>query len=373
MVGFQVRNLRNGKVTCGLNPSGMRSLASNTKLFTTSTALARLGPSHRFRTRVLASGKVGRDGVLRGNLYLEGGGDPALGTAGFLNRYLGGAGSSINRLSTAVKRQGIRRVTGRLIGDDSFFDRIRGVADSGYSTSPWIGPLSGLSINAGYTGASLSRFSSNPAKLATRTLARSLRNHGVKIGRQVGMRKASTIANRQVVGSLRSPDIAWNARVTNLNSNNFFAEMLLKNIGAAVRGEGTTRAGANVVRRFAASRGVKVHPVDGSGLTRSNRSNAKGVVRLLMRADRESWGKDLLASLPVAGRDGTLASRMRGSAAEGRCHAKTGTLTGVSALSGYCFNRSGRRYAFSILMNGVGNSWSARLAQDRIAALIARL
>ncbi|HNC06595.1 MAG TPA: D-alanyl-D-alanine carboxypeptidase, partial [Solirubrobacterales bacterium] len=74
-----------------------------------------------------------------------------------------------------------------------------------------------------------------------------------------------------------------------------------------------------------------------------------------------------------AGVDGTLEDRMRGSAAQGNCHAKTGTLTGVSALSGYCFNSSGRRFAFSILMNDVTNLDTAHRAQDRIAALIARL
>ncbi len=369
--GMQVRNLRSGKVVCGLNPSGMRSLASNTKLFTTATALARLGPDHRFRTRTLSSGRIDGNGTLHGNLYLKGGGDPALGTTGFMNSYLGGAGTSISALAKAVRRKGIRRVTGRLIGDDTVFDGLRGVADSGYATSPWIGPLSGLSMNAGYTGASLSRFSSNPAKLAARTLARSLKAHGIAIRPEIAMKRAP--AGAKPVARLLSPDLTWNARVTNLNSNNFFAEMLLKNIGATVRGKGTTHAGAVVVRRFAASQGVKVKPVDGSGLTRSNRSSAKGVVRLLIRARHRPWGRDLLDSLPAAGRDGTLGSRMRGSAAEGRCRAKTGTLTGVSALSGYCFNKSGRRFAFSILMNGVRDSYSARLAQDRIAALIARL
>ena len=75
----------------------------------------------------------------------------------------------------------------------------------------------------------------------------------------------------------------------------------------------------------------------------------------------------------MAGRDGTLADRMKGTAAAGRCHAKTGTLTGVSALSGYCYNRSGRKFAFSILMNSVRDTYAARAAQDRIAALIAAL
>lgn len=372
-VSFQVRNMKSGKVVCGLNPAGMRSLASNTKIFTTATTLARLGASHRYATRLFAVGRIDNRGTLHGNLFLKGGGDPALGTGAFLSAYLGGAGSPIESLARKAKRNGIRRVTGRLLGDDTVFDRLRGVADSGYATSSWIGPLSGLSLNAGFTSSSLSRFSSDPARLATRTLMRALRAEGVKIGTKTGMKRTPAAAKRTLVARQLSPDMAWMSRVTNLNSNNFFAEMLLKNLGAKVRKDGSTRGGAIVVKRYAAKEGVKVRPVDGSGLTRSNRSSAKGVVRLLMRTHKRPWGDEFFASLPVAGRDGTLASRMRGSPAEGHCHAKTGTLTGVSALSGYCFNRSGRRFAFSILMNGVSNSWTARYAQDRIAALIARL
>ena len=136
---------------------------------------------------------------------------------------------------------------------------------------------------------------------------------------------------------------------------------------------GTTANGVKVVRRTMATLGVDVWPIDGSGLTSGNRSTAHDVVKLLFRARSEPWGRSFFLSLPTAGVDGTLADRMRGSAAQRRCHAKTGTLTGVTALSGYCFNASGRQFAFSILMNDVYNLDRARAAQDRIAALVARL
>jgi D-alanyl-D-alanine carboxypeptidase/D-alanyl-D-alanine-endopeptidase (penicillin-binding protein 4) len=313
--------------------------------------------------------------VLRGDLYLRGGGDPTLGTSAFLDAYLGGAGSSIDALAARVRKAGIKEVTGRLYGDETVFDRLRGVADSGYATSPWIGPLSGLSFNAGYTSPSFSRFSSNPAKLATRTFARELRSRGIRVKAKIAMRKTPAGArSRGPVARLASPDMTWMARLTNLDSNNFFAEMLLKGLGAAVRRSGSTLSGTKVVRGYALNAlGARVRPVDGSGLTISNRSSVGGVTRVLDRVRFKPYFKDFLGSLPLAGRDGTLADRMRGSAAEGRCRAKTGTLTGVSALSGYCYNRSGRRFAFSILMNGVYNVYSARAAQDRIAALIARI
>ncbi|MFM9045850.1 MAG: D-alanyl-D-alanine carboxypeptidase, partial [Solirubrobacterales bacterium] len=161
--------------------------------------------------------------------------------------------------------------------------------------------------------------------------------------------------------------------VTNLNSNNFFAEMLVKLLGATKGNGGSTKSGTRVVREFAASLGASVDPVDGSGLTVTNRASAEAIARLLVNARDRDWWSSLYRSLPIAGREGTVAYRMRGTAAEGRCRTKTGTLTGVSALSGYCFNRSGRRFAFSILMNGVSDTYDARAAQDRIAALVAGL
>lgn len=373
-VGLRVFNLKSRKNVCSLNAMGRRSLASNTKLFTTATLLDRFDRNHTFRTRVFAAGQI-RNGVLRGNLYLKGGGDPSFGTRAFLRSYLAGEGASVERLAAQIRTRGIKRVTGRIFADDSYHDRLRGVADSGYATSSWIGPLSGLSFNAGYTSSSLSRFSSNPPRLAARTLARALRARGVNVKPDVGLRRtpARWVHKRNLLARQLSPDMPWMARVTNLNSVNYWAEILLKNLGAQFLKAGTTANGVKVVRRTMAAHKVDVWPIDGSGLTFGNRSTAHDVVKLLFKARLQPWSRDFLLSLPTAGVDGTLASRMRGSAAERRCHAKTGTLTGVTALSGYCFNESGRQFAFSILMNRVTNVTTARAAQDRIAALIARL
>lgn len=371
--GLRVKNLKSGETVCSLNSTTKRSLASNTKIFTTATALAKLGTDHRFRTRLFADGQITDRGVLNGSLYLTGGGDPSLGTGAFLDTYFSGDGTDIERIANQAKRAGIKSVTGRLFGDDTVFDRLRGVADSGYATSPYIGPLSGLAFNAGFTTSSLSSFSSDPAKLATKTLVRELRKRGIKIRKEIAMRKAPQSARKNRVGLVRSPNMVWMARSTNLYSNNFFAETLLKDLGAEVRGSGTTKSGATVVRRYAAALGSNIDNLDGSGLTYGNLSSPADVVKLLTRVRVREFGDAFVASLPVAGVDGTLASRMRGSAAEGNCHAKTGTLTGVSALSGYCFNANGRKFAFSVLMNSVTDLSAAHRGQDKIAALIARL
>jgi D-alanyl-D-alanine carboxypeptidase/D-alanyl-D-alanine-endopeptidase (penicillin-binding protein 4) len=126
-----------------------------------------------------------------------------------------------------------------------------------------------------------------------------------------------------------------------------------------------------VVERFARRQGSGLEVVDGSGLTRGNAASPREVVRFLARMRGEAVGDDFVDSLAVAGREGTVADRMRGTPAEGRCRTKTGTISGVSNLSGYCFNRSGRVMAFSILMSGVGDTYGAHVTQDRIAALIA--
>ena len=138
----------------------------------------------RIATKLLDRRRIDLDGVLRGSLYLQGGGDPALGTPAFYDRYRGGLGTNLFALKRQIRAAGVRTVTGRLYADDSVFDRLRGVADSGYATSPYIGPLSGLSFNSGYRGSSGAGFASDPGQTAATTLARALRAAGVAIRRR---------------------------------------------------------------------------------------------------------------------------------------------------------------------------------------------
>ena len=359
-----------GKVVCASSPGRSLPLASNMKLFTTATALSRLGPETRIPTRVLHDGRIDSKGVLHGSLYLKGGGDPALGTPSFYNTYLGGLGTNLFALKAQIRAAGVKSVTGRLYVDDTIFDRRRGVADSGYATSIYIGPLSGLAFNTGYAGSSASSgFSSDPAKLAGAKLARSLRSAGVEMPAAVALRRTPPFS--QQIALVRSPTIHQIADVTGVYSHNFFAEMLMKLLGARLGGAGTTAAGAAVVEDFSRSHGSVVQAVDGSGLTRSNRASAREIVDLLLGMRDDPAGEEFIQDLALAGKEGTVDSRMGGSAAYGRCRTKTGTISGVSNLSGYCFNKSGRIMAFSILMSGVGNLSLAHLNQDRIAAAVA--
>jgi serine-type D-Ala-D-Ala carboxypeptidase/endopeptidase (penicillin-binding protein 4) len=365
--GLLVVDAETEQVLCASAPGRSRPLASNMKLFTTAAALSKLGPEYRISTKVFRDGPVDAKGVLHGSLYLQGGGDPALGTPAFYNAYFGGLGTNVFALAPQIKAAGIKSITGRLYADDTIFDRRRGVADSGYATSPYIGPLSGLAFNSGFAGStSTSGFSSDPAKLAVTKLARSL---GGIVPPQTALRPTPPDAER--VALVRSPTLDRLVNLTDVYSNNYFAEMLIKLLGARFGGAGTTAAGANVVEAFAGTHGSAVSAVDGSGLTRSNRSSPREVIDLLLGMQEDPAGEEFIQDLALTGQEGTVASRMEGTAAYGRCRTKTGTISGVSNLSGYCFNRSGRVMAFSILMAGVGNLSLAHLNQDRIAASVA--
>ena len=150
--------------------------------------------------------------------------------------------------------------------------------------------------------------------------------------------------------------------------------MLIKLLGARFGGAGTTGAGAAVVEAFARSQGSGVHAVDGSGLTRANRASpAPGRQPAAGDARASPSAKTSSRTWPSPARKAPSPTACTAPPPHGRCRIKTGTLTGVSNLSGYCFNRSGRTMVFSILMNGVGDLGLAHLEQDRIAAAVAEL
>lgn len=368
--GLLVVDAGTEEVVCAAAAQTPLPLASNTKLFTTATALERLGPSTRIPTKVLAAGTVDAGGVLHGSLYLRGGGDPTLGTPAFYNSYLAGLGTNIFALVPQLKRAGIKAVTGRLYGDETIFDRRRGVADSNYATSVYIGPLSGLDFNSGFAGnTSSSRFSANPAKLATQTLARNMRRAGIRIAPKIAL--ARTPAGAEQVAVVRSPTIDEIVNTTDVWSDNFFAEMLEKLLGARFGGAGTTAAGARVVEAYARGLGSEIHQVDGSGLTRTNLASPENVVKLLLGVNKSPIGPEFIQDLALSGKEGTTAGRMKGTAAYGRCRLKTGTLTGVSNLSGYCFNTDGKVMVFSTLMGSVASTATAHYYQDLIAGAVA--
>jgi serine-type D-Ala-D-Ala carboxypeptidase/endopeptidase (penicillin-binding protein 4) len=363
--GALVVDTTTGKTLFAWKAGVPRVLASNTKLFTTAAALDRFGVDGRFTTEVLSDSAMNSSGVISGDVWLRGGGDPAFGTLAYVRRHYGASASSVEHLVDQLSELGLTAVRGGVHGDESAFDAVRGVRDSGYGTSPWVGPLSALTLNHGYDS---NGFQSNPATYASGVFRKTLKADGISPGHAAA--RSAAPSNAVVLASVESPPMSVLVRLTNKDSDNFFAETLVKDIGHEASGVGTTAAGVRAVRSFASSVGSRVSLADGSGLDRGNRAAPRDVVRLLMaERSRESYDA-FSASLPIAGVDGTIDDRMRSGPAKRRCRAKTGSLIGVSALSGYCTTVSGHEVAFSFLMNGI-STYAARRIQDRMAQAIA--
>jgi serine-type D-Ala-D-Ala carboxypeptidase/endopeptidase (penicillin-binding protein 4) len=330
-----------------------RTPASVQKLLTTTAILDRLGPQARFETAVLTDGET-TEGVLHGNLFLRGSGDPSFGTAG------------LRQLAENVATTGIEQVDGRVLGDETFFDHRRGA--TGFGISPYVGPLSGLAFNRGSALPTARGWQRDPPAFAAARMRVILRGANVDVERAA--RSGETPDDATTIAAQGSPTLGALVRHTNHVSDNYYAEMLLKGLGARSGSVGSTAAGARIAATFAREHHVHARIVDGSGLARGNAISPRDVGHLLVEAQVEPWFDPFYRSLPLAGKSGTLDKRMRRTAASGRCRAKTGTLAGVSALAGYCKTRSGKRAVFALLMNGV-NVWTARHIQDRIAAAIA--
>jgi D-alanyl-D-alanine carboxypeptidase/D-alanyl-D-alanine-endopeptidase (penicillin-binding protein 4) len=347
----------------------LRSPASVEKLYTATTALELMGPSARLSTTVLGVGQLGPGGVWEGNLYARGGGDPTFGSTPFIRSHYGGEGASLSTLvEQIVRADGIHSVTGSIEGDESYLDSLRGEPSSAYASDPVLeGTLSGLAFNRGATGSEKGRHA--PAGYVARRLWAGLRADGVTIGGARGA--ASTPAGAIQLAQVQSPTLAQMLGLMLPPSDNFFAETLIKDLGARFAGAGTTVAGASVVTRtIAALLGIHPRVLDGSGLSPANQTSTYQVADLLSALAPTAIGEVLRGELAVAGRTGTLARRMRNTGAAGRCEGKTGTLIGVSNLAGYCQSSNGHLLAFAIFIDGISID-AARTFQDHIAISLA--
>lgn len=344
-----------------------RPPASVEKLYTATTALALMGPEARFATSVLGAGQLGPAGRWEGNLYLRGGGDPTFGSSWFIASHYGGLGSSVSTLAKRLLEAGIRSVSGGVYGDESYFDSLRGEPASGYLLDPDLeGALSALSFNRGESGRE--RGPHSLAAYAARQLRAVLASDGVQTH---GGGAATTPSQASVLARLKSPPLRTLLGLTLPPSDNFFAETLLKDIGARFGGAGSTSAGVKVVQRVVSGFGIHAHILDGSGLSHSDATTPRQVVSLLADLATKPLGTTLRNDMAVAGRTGTLETRMRGTLAAGRCQGKTGTLIGVSNLAGYCTASNGDVLAFAFFTDGIP-TYRAHTIQDAMAITLAR-
>jgi D-alanyl-D-alanine carboxypeptidase/D-alanyl-D-alanine-endopeptidase (penicillin-binding protein 4) len=362
--GASVYDLTSGKSLFALRDTVKRPPASLEKLYTTVALVGLMGPNARLHTGVLATGHLGAGGVWRGNLYLRGGGDPTFGDGTFNRVWEMGYGPTAATLADQLAARGIRRVAGRVIGDDSLFDNRRGgpATDFAPDVPDFGGQLSALTYDHGATVGRLS-----PAAFAARQLALTLRARGIRAFASTSTATAPRRA-RPVAG-VDSPPLATLISLMNVPSDDLFAELLTKQLGVRFGRAGTIAAGAQVIHDTIA--GYAIHPqiVDGSGLSRANLSSPAEIVALLSTVWRTTVGHVLSASLPVVGLGGTVRNIGVHTAAQGHCIGKTGTLNDVTNLAGYCHSRGGDMVTFSLLLDGPPNERALPLLSQMVAAI----
>ena len=353
-IGIKVVAVRTGEVIYEKNPRKLHHPASTTKLFTAATALARLGSDYRFETTLYVDADA--DTQVIGDIYFEGRADPVL------------QPQDIVKLVDTLLETGVESIEGDIVVDATYLDTVR-------EGPGWMWDDRPLRISA------LSIRQIEP-ELGTRSRALAcgylLKNELVEKGIEVtGNVVSGTVPEEaRAVAKHLSPPLADIIKLMNKPSDNWIAEFLFKAIGAEVMGEpGTWQKGRDAVDEFLVE--IMDEPpahrfVDGSGLSRYNLLNAELLTRLLVSMHHDfKLMPEFLASLPIAGVDGTLENRMQGISAEKVLRAKTGTLSGVSALAGYTTTADGEVIAFGMLISHyVGSATPARDIQDRIGSYL---
>ena len=384
--------------------------ASVQKLLVTAAALNYLGPDYRFKTTVSHTSALA-NGIIEGDLYIKGGGDPKL------------TPESVWLMARRLKQSGVSRVRGALVTDSSFFDAldIAPAWDNQRSQRAYDAKLGALSVsfnvvavhilpgdrqgdplkaalfpesdhfelvNNGFTGAqrggrlnvwrdardNRSRVVvsgsmppgarervfyinvDDPARFASAVFLNYLRGEGITV--EHGARAGQTPPEAAPLFTHESEPLAVVLRGLNKHSNNFTAEQVAKAMAAEITGQpGSHQAALELIETFLREQGVRLDGVrlaDASGLSRDNRITAAAITDLLsVMRRRFDIGPDFVASLGIMGVDGSVKDRMKGMEARAWARAKTGTLSHVSALAGYVADPQGELYAFTIIMNGV--------------------
>ena len=449
--GIQVESLDRGEIIYQHNADKLLMPASNQKLLIGAAILLELGPTATFDTHLYHTGPI-EDGVLNGDLVVRGGGDPSLGG----RFHDGDITHTLRDWARILKRKGIKRIRGSVVGDDNIFD------DQPYGEGWQIGDL------AHWYAAAISALSFNdncldiiikpnpslgkPALLTleppteylkiinkTETVKRLPRGKSalreVDFWRQPDSRRlhvrgpvlAKAKRNREwasvpnptlftvtaftevlekegiavdgnpadidnrddLVSTADSPPASWTLLhlhrspplsdllgVYMKKSQNLYGECFLKYLGHA-RGQrvGSAGSGLAVAKELLEDIGVPLEgiaPVDGSGLSRRNLLTANAVCRLLRGMAEGEHGELYMESLPRSSKDGTLANRMKNTAAAGRVYAKTGYISRVRTLSGYVKSKDGETFVFSFLANNFRAAVKqAQSLQDRACILLA--
>jgi D-alanyl-D-alanine carboxypeptidase/D-alanyl-D-alanine-endopeptidase (penicillin-binding protein 4) len=354
--------------------------ASVNKLLTATGLLQHAQPDDRLVTTATAR-SVPQAGVVDGDLWLVGGGDPLLTTTGYKATFkdqLQQSGTDFAVLADRIQAAGVTEIHGDIVGDDSHFDAERYVPSwpDRYKRSDTVGPMSALLVNDGVTGytdnpdrPSLVRKPGDPPTLAAQTLRSLLIERGIKVdgGASAGVAPAAAAE----VARLESPPLSEEITEMLSFSDNTTAEALNKELGRRAGGPGTTAAGIQATLAALGRLGVATTGLvmtDGSGLDDGNRMTCD-----LLSGVLASHGPDstLAKALAIAGRRGTLRDRMRGATTDGKVFAKTGTLTNppVASLAGFERTRDQITLTFALIQNGLNVEAAVG---DRLAGAMAK-
>jgi D-alanyl-D-alanine carboxypeptidase/D-alanyl-D-alanine-endopeptidase (penicillin-binding protein 4) len=327
-----------------------RPPASNEKLLLSMALFDRFGGSHTFPVRAMGTG-VDADGMLSGNLYLRGQGDPEV------------ADRRLDALASGIWNAGVRHIAGHVVGVTGPFHRDWYAPGwKSYFPADYVALPTALTFraNVSASGAHIR----DPERRAAAYLSRALRDRGVTIGSRATAGPGATGLTE--LTSVSSKPLSTIVRNMDHRSLNFSAEVLGKALAYAGGDPGTIANGAAAICAYEATRHVSATCHDASGLSYANRQTARGIVHLLWDAEQQPWAGALRMALPAAG-DGTLRHRLGGI----RLRAKTGTLDRVSALSGWVWNDATDGWIeFSLLTSGM-DEYPAKDLEDRIVQVLA--
>ncbi|HEX2381156.1 MAG TPA: D-alanyl-D-alanine carboxypeptidase/D-alanyl-D-alanine-endopeptidase [Acidimicrobiales bacterium] len=345
-----------------LNGDQRLNVASNQKLLTAMGVLSEFDLGTTFHTSINAT-SVDAAGVVAGDLVLVGGGDPTLTSTG---------PHSLMALAAAVRTAGVTEVRGRVLADESRYEPARyapGWLD--WQIPTYVGPLSAVIVDDNRRRVD-SSFLANPAQAHAEAFRQRLIDAGISVHgpAQTGQAPAGSHPLAEIDSS---PVGDLLARML-LSSDNEIAESLTREAGVLLAGSGSTAAGTAALEHGLSQGCAPIAAggwADGSGLSRSDFRSARELRRLIQYARTQPWWPALEARLPVAGETGTLAARFRGTAAQHRVEAKTGTIIGGGALTGVIHASNGRDVVFSYLVNGE-SAPTAVAALDRLVVALAQ-
>ncbi len=357
-----------GATVAAVQPDAPYMPASTAKLLTGAAALSALGPDFRFQTHALAPKAPSGGSVSK--LYLVGSGDPVIVTPDFTAvlekdpETKGSTATDLGALADAIVEAGVHGIPDGIAVDDSHYESLRALPSWKAAYKIEVGPLGALTVNRGFAQFAGTRVqAADPALYAGTELAQLLTARGVTVG---PVTRGTPVAGAATVATLASPTLRDIVGTMLRSSDNTIAELLTREIGSKVSGQGTTAAGTAATIATLTKLGVPTAGltlVDGSGLDRGDRVTCSALVGTVAH-EAATPGDGLVAGLPVLGQSGTLTDVAKGSVIAGRIQAKTGTLDGVSALSGLV--DGARPLSFAFIANGTFST--ARNAQYKLQA-----